>query len=217
MGQTAAQECGIGQLEIPMRPLKHARNSLKTELKNMLHAEHYDVLDAGVYFPRQGILAHGEYFDRVNQCPWQRTHNLIVTEGLAHLLNVAFGGTAKPAGYYLALFSGAAAPAANWTGSTFASAASEIVSMTEGYTSATRPLWTPPSTTATGSIDNMDSVASVTIATTSQLNVTGAAMLTGSGRGSTTDKLISAAKYAAARVFQSGDVYDIGYRISLTV
>lgn len=191
-------------------------SNLRNELALALDREQYDLTDEGVYFPRQGVLAAGEYFDRINGGEWQHTKNLIPTEGLAHILNVAMGSTAKPAGYFLALFSGAAAPAANWTAASFAAAASEIVSLTEGYTNATRPAWTPTNT-STGSIDNMASVASVTIATSSQLNVTGAAMLTNSTRGGTTGVLVSATKYAAARVFQSGDTYEVGYRLSLTV
>jgi hypothetical protein len=166
----------------------------------------------------ESIYARGEYFGRVNGGAWMKEgDNLIVLEGLAHILSVALGATPKPTGYYLALFSGAAAPAANWTAATFAAAASEIVSLTEGYTSPTRPVWTPPPSTATGSIDNMASVATVTIATAGSLNVTGAALLTDSTRGGTTGKLVSATKYPVARTFQDGDVYDIGYRISLTV
>ena len=69
----------------------------------------------------------------------------------------------------------------------------------------------PPPTPAT------PAELSVTIATSSQLNVTGAAMLTTSARGGTTGVLVSATKYAAARVFQSGDTYEVGYRLSLTV
>jgi len=164
------------------------------------------------------VLARGEYFGRVNGGEWcKEGDNLIVLEGLSHILSVALGGAAKPAGYYLALFSGAAAPAANWTAASFAAVASEIVSLTEGYTSPTRPAWTPPNSTSTNSIDNMAAVASVTIATSGTLNVTGAALLTDSTRGGTTGKLISATKYAAERVFQNGDTYEIGYRISLTV
>lgn len=164
------------------------------------------------------LKARGEYFGRVNGGEWAKEgDNLIPVEGLAHILSVALGATPKPAGYYLALFSGAAAPASNWTGATFAAVASEIVSMTEGHTSPTRPVWTPPASTATGSIDNIASAATVTIATAGTLNVTGAALLTDSARGGTTGKLISATKYSAARTFQDGDVYEIGYRISLTV
>ena len=164
----------------------------------------------------QGITAKGEYYDRINGGEWTRTENLIPTEGLAHILNVALGTTPKPASYHLALFSAAAQPAANWTAATFATQASEIVSMTEGYSAATRPTWTPANT-ATNSIDNMAAVAKVTMKTASSLTVQGAAMLTNSSKGSTAGVLISASKYAAPRVFQDGDTYEIGYRISLTV
>lgn len=165
-----------------------------------------------------GITAKGEYYDRINGSEWECTGNLIPTEGLAHILNVALGTTPKPASYHLALFSAAAQPAANWTAASFATTASEIVSMTEGYSSATRPTWTPTNT-ATNSIDNMAvaNVAKVTMKTASSLTVQGAAMLTSNTKGGTTGALISAAKYASPRVFQDGDTYEIGYRISLTV
>ncbi len=190
--------------------------SLKKEICKAIAKEHYDITESGIVFPSLDVLAKGEYFDRVNGGEWTRTPNLVVTEGLAHILNTALGAKAKTANYYLALFSGATAPAANWTAANFTSVASEIVSMTEGYTNATRPVWTP--TEATGnSIDNMTSAASVTIATASTLNVTGAAMLSNPTKGGTTGVLVSATKYATARTFQSGDIYEIGYRLSLTV
>ena len=88
--------------------------------------------------------------------------------------------------------------------------------MSEGHTAATRPAWTPTNT-STGSIDNMSSVASLTMATAGSLNVTGSAMLTNTVRGGTTGVLISASRYPVARTFQAGDTFDIGYRISLTV
>lgn len=191
-------------------------SALRKELSKSLHNEVYDVTEEGIYFPRQGIMAKGEYFHRVNDGEWSVDNNLLTTEGLAHMLNVALGPKQKSSGYYLALFSGSAAPANNWTAANFASVANEITSLSEGYTSPTRPEWIPKTTT-TGSIDNMESVATVTIATSSSLNVTGAAMLSNSTRGGTSGVLISASKYAAARTFQDGDKYDVGYRISLTV
>lgn len=180
-----------------------------------LNTGRFEQTENGLFFPAQGLAARGEYFDRVNGGEWQTTQNLVVDEGLAHLLNVALGGKAKPAGYFLALFSGATAPAANWTAANFASVAAEIVSLTEGYTNATRPQWVSVDTN-TNSIDNFASVAKVTIATSSQLTVTGAAMLTNSVRGGTSGALISASKYTAARTFQNGDEYEVGYRLSFT-
>lgn len=188
---------------------------LQQAITTDLGRENFDYTENGIYLPRQGILVSGEYFDRINGGEWQHTSNLVVNEGLAHLLNVAMGGKAKASGYYLALFSGATAPAANWTAANFAAVSSEIVSLTEGYTNATRPQWTPTDTT-TNQIDNFTATATVTIATSSQLNVTGAALLTNNVRGGTSGTLISASKYSAARTFQDGDVYDIGYRLSFT-
>src|SRR5690554_4730573 len=116
---------------------------LRKELAKAMKDEVYDMTEEGLYFPKQGVQATGEYFDRINGGDWMRTRNLIVDEGLAYILNVALGSLPKPAGYYLALFNGSASPAANWTAANFATVASEIVSMTEGYTSPTRPEWTP--------------------------------------------------------------------------
>lgn len=165
--------------------------------------------------PHSGKVAKGEYFGRVNGGEWAKEgDNIIPIEGLAHLLNVSLGSKAKEAGYYIALFSGSATPAANWTAASFAATANEIVSMTEGYSNPTRPAWTPAAAT-TGSIDNLVTVASVTIATSGTLNVTGAALLSASGKGATTGVLISASKYSTPRTFQNGDTYEIGYRVSL--
>ncbi len=199
-----------------MKSQKSLNPFLASALLAAVNTNDYTSNDDGSITTGQGITAKGEYYDRINGGEWTRTENLIPTEGLAHILNVALGTTPKPASYHLALFSAAAQPAANWTAASFASTASEIVSMTEGYSSATRPTWTPANT-ATNSIDNMAAVAKVTMKTASSLTVQGAAMLTNSSKGSTAGALISASKYSAPRVFQDGDTYEIGYRISLTV
>lgn len=163
-----------------------------------------------------GITFNGEYYHRVNGGPWERADNLVVNEGISHILNVALGSKAKTAKYYLALFGGATAPAPTWTAANFAAVASEIVSGTEGYTNATRPEWVPVDTNG-NSIDNMAAAAQLTIATSGTLTVTGAALLTNSTKGGTTGTLISASKYPVARTFQNGDIYEIGYRLSATV
>lgn len=197
--------------------LASINQGLRAELARDVRAERFDITPGGIYFPRNGINVNGEYFARVNGGDWEKEgDNLVVTEGLVHILNVALGATAKPAGYFLAIFSGSTAPAANWTAASFAAVANEIVSQTEGHTGATRPAWTPGAAT-TGSIDNLASAAQLTIATASQLNVTGAALLTSSQRGGTTGTLVSASAFAAPRVFQNGDLYELGYRLNATV
>lgn len=191
-------------------------NRLKQALAKDIHNELYDETENGLYFPRHGVLASGEYFDRINGGEWQCTPNLITKEGRIDCINTYIGSKAKPAGFYLALFSGATAPADNWTAVNFASVANEIVSLTEGYTAATRPQFIPVNATDQTYIDNMTNVARLTIATSAQLNVTGTALLTNSVRGGTSGVLVSATKYPAARTFQDGDTYDVGYRFALT-
>ena len=194
------------------------QEQLKKELAKAIHNENFDVTESGLYFPTQSVGVKGEYFDRINDGEWMQTQNLITKEGLVDVLNTYFiNSKAKQAGFYLALFSGATAPAANWTAANFATVANEITSLTEGYTSATRPQFNPTSATDQTYIDNLANTARLTIATSSQLNVTGTALLTNSARGGTTGVLISATKYAAARTFQNGDTYDVGYRFALTV
>ena len=192
------------------------KNQNRQALAKDLDNENYDLTEGGVYFPRHGIQVSGEYIDRINGGEWNHTKNLITKEGMIHVLNTAIGSKAKASGYYLALFSGATAPAANWTAANFATVANEIVSLTEGYTNATRPQFIPTDAVDQTYIDNFSSTARVVMATTSQLNVTGTALLTNSVRGGTTGVLLSATKYAAARTFQNGDTYDVGYRFAVT-
>ena len=193
-------------------------DKLRAELRADIKAERFDVTHEGIFFPRSGVNFAGEYFGRVNGGEWAKeSDNLVVTEGLVHILNVALGSTAKPAGYYLALFSGSTAPAANWTAASFAAVANEITSQSEGYTGATRPQWVPVNASATAQIDNFTAAASLTMATASSLNVTGAALLTSSQRGGTTGALISASAFPVPRVFQNGDLYELGYRLNASV
>lgn len=162
------------------------------------------------------IRAKGEYFERINGGEWVKSDNLVTDEGLTHILNVAFGTTPKPQAYYVALYGASATPQANWTAQNFVSTASEIVSMSEGYNSATRPKWTPENTSS-NSIDSIKSAAVFNIVTDSTLMVQGAGLITSANKGSTDGVLVSAIKFNAPRTFQNGDVYEIGYRISLTV
>ena len=196
----------------------HLNAKQRTHFAAQLTRENFSITPAGVYFPTDGVTMNGEYFSRVNHGKWEKEgDNLVVKEGLIHILNVALGTTAKPAGYFLALFSGNTAPDNTWTAASFAAVSNEVVSQTEGYTGATRPAWTPTNASANASIDNFTSAAKMTMATSGTLTVTGAALLTSSQRGGTTGVLVSASKFAVPRTFQSGDLYELGYRLNATV
>ena len=94
----------------------------------------------------------------------------------------------------LALYAANYTPLANLTAASFPATASEITSNTEGYTEATRPIWTPSAPSA-NTIDNLANKAAFTIATASSLVVNGAALLSESAKGAVTGKLVSATKF----------------------
>ncbi|THJ36158.1 hypothetical protein E8K88_02520 [Lampropedia aestuarii] len=182
-----------------------------------LAADHYEVTPEGIVFPRESVRVSGHFVLDAADGTRHVSRNLRMKEGLLHDLNVAYGTTPKPAGYFIALFSGNTAPAFNWAASSFSTVASEIVSQTEGYTLTTRIPWTPKANAADDThIDNFGNEVEVTFATESVVNVTGAALLTASAKGATTGVLLSASLYPAPQSFQNGGTFRVGYRTELT-
>jgi hypothetical protein len=168
--------------------------------------------NGGILFPRAGIVARGAYFDSVNGAPFQLAgHNLVVNQGLEHFLGVTLTSVSQITTWYLAIFNGAASPAATWTAANFAANATEI---TTEYDEANRQTWTPDAIdTGDYSVDNDTSPASFTI--NAALNVEGAALLSSNVKGGTAGILVSATKYAATRVLADGDDYAVRYGIDL--
>ena len=214
---TDAQECVFGGGNAARGVfMLTIEQSLARALLESVHAQRYEYTKEGVVFPREAAMLAGVY--TVHAPGGRREHrNLVTKEGLLHLLNVALGTTPKPTGYYIALFSGSSAPASNWAASNFSTVASELVSLTEGYTLATRIPITFANASADTHIDNHGNEVEVTFATSNAVNVTGSALLTSAAKGSTTDTLVSASLYPAAYTFQNGNTFKVGYRLELTV
>lgn len=192
--------------------MKHRR-----EIAAALAAGKYEVTDGGLLI-KAGIdaLATGVYVHSVNGGQDLREDpNLLPDEGILHMLNVTFGATAKVPNWYLALFANQINPAPNWTAANFAATAGEITSSTEGYSNSTRPAFTS-SPAAAGQITNLAAKAAFNIVCTTSLNVEGAAMLSNSGKGSGAGVLASASRYSATRTLYNGDVYEVGYGVSLS-
>jgi hypothetical protein len=170
--------------------------------------------NGGIYFPAARAIAHGMFVHDVNGMDVRFDPNLLPTEGLNTLLDSLAANT-QPIAYYLALYGGAVTPAAGWTAANFASNATEIVSGTEGFSESTRVAWTSASA-SNGSKHNLASKAAFTIVTASNLTVNGCGMLSASAKGATTGKLMSASRFASARVLSNTDVFNLGYTVSLT-
>lgn len=181
-----------------------------SEFKGYIDNHKYEVSNEGIEFPTGNVLVHGEYFDDYGVEP-----NLLPTEGLNHLLMVALSNTAKLNNFYLALFSGDYTPTAAIKASTFSATATEITSGAEGYSQATRPVWTPGSAVS-GQIDNNATKAAFNIVTASSVTIRGAALLSDSVKGSGVGVLISIARFGQDRLEYNGNVYNLGYRVRLT-
>ena len=169
----------------------------------------------GLYFPKAKAFISGTYIHDVNGQDERADPNLLPDEGLMYLLTVGlYNGTKLPT-WNLALYAANYTPLANLTAASFPATASEITSNTEGYTEATRPIWTP-SAPSTNMIDNLANKAAFTIATASSLTVNGAALISEAAKGAVTGKLASATKFAAARTLYDTDVFNLAYRVQLT-
>lgn len=190
------------------------QTSLGRDIALALASNNVEQTEAGVLLPGN-VLACGEYFHSVNGGPETIDKNLLTTQFLNYLLMCGLHTQAKIANWYLALFAGNVTPAVNWTAASFPAAASEIVSATEGYSQANRPLFN--GTAAAGNqIDNLTGgKAQFTIVTASQLVVRGAALLSDQLKGSTNGVIASASRFAADRTLFNGDNFELGYRVTL--
>lgn len=177
--------------------------------------EKYSQSPGGILLFNDSLKLAGWYEEGVNGRDFRVHKNLIPDAGILHVLGVVWGATAKISAWYIAPFSGATAPAAGWTAANFASNASEITSTTEGYSESVRQQAVMGSA-ASGAIDNYSSKASFSIVCTTTLSITGAGLLSSNVRGGTSGTLSSAIQFATAREVQNADVWQAGYRVTLS-
>ena len=191
--------------------VKHSREFLR-----YLRNRQYEVTPTGhVLFARAAAQAEGGYFHDVNGLDERYDPNNLPDEGLIYLLSVGLNNGAKLPTWYLSLYAANYTPLAALTAASYPATASEITSGTEGYTEATRQVWTPTAPT-TPLIDNLANKAAFTIATASSLAVNGAALLSEATKGAVTGKIISATKFGSPRTFYNTDVFNLAYRVTLT-
>jgi len=190
--------------------LKH-----RAEFSRALRNHNYEVSESGIFFPGANVMASGVYTHDVNGKDERTDSNIVVTEGLNSLLDVALHDATKIATWYFRLFSANTSPLATWTAANFTANATEITSGTEGYSEATGQAFVEAAAAA-GAITNSASKAAFTIATASSISVWGAGLLSNSTKGGTTGTLMSASKFGAVRTLYNTDVFNLGYTLTLT-
>lgn len=190
--------------------LKHRK-----ELARHMANGNFEYTDGGILILGADVLARGVYIHSENGGKNEQIDpNLLPEQGLHQMLDVVFGAAAKPAGWYLAIFSGQINPADGWTAANFAATANEITSATEGYSNATRPQFTP-SPAAAKQITNFGNKALFNIVCATSITIEGAALLSNSGKGSTSGALASGTRFAQPRTQYNGDVFELGYGVAL--
>lgn len=135
--------------------------------------------------------------------------NIIPTEGRNSILGVAFNAQAQVTTWFCGVFENNYTPIAGDTMATFPAAAGEVTV----YAEATRPIWNEAAPSA-GVITNSANPAVFTFTATKTLF--GAFMSSVSTKGATTGVLVSAAKFAASKGVDSGDIGRLTASVTFT-
>jgi hypothetical protein len=133
-------------------------------------------------------------------------HNLVVNQGLDHILGVEFTGVTQITSWYLAPFTGNYTPVATDTASTIVSNATECTA----YTSTTRVAYTG----VEGSQACTNSASPATFTFNASATIYGAFLTSASTKSSTSGTLFAAAQFATAKSVASGDQLILSYAFS---
>lgn len=143
----------------------------------------------------------GELIDR------EELSNLVVNEGLNHILDVVLHGAAQVGTWYLGLFEGNYTPVATVTAATIAAAATE----TTAYDESTRVVYDEAAPSGQ-SITNSASKATFTM--NASKTIYGAFLVSASAKSATTGVLLSAARFGSSKAVVDDDQLLLTYTFS---
>lgn len=185
---------------------------INKELQRGIRNFKYEQTETGIFFPEAQIAVGGVFSVTLNGQVVDEFHNLVVSQGLSHIVSVILGSASKIGTWYVAPFAGNATPANGWTAANFNSNATEFTN----YTELTRRTFTPGSESG-GAINNLSARAEFTIGSGVQDEIYGAGLISASAKEATTGVLLSAGRLPSPRQnLQEGDVLGIGYSFTAT-
>ena len=182
------------------------------EIGRHLRNRKWEQTPGGILIDRGGMnaLMNGAFIDTLNGEDPQLSPNLVVDQGLIHVLNTVFAGAAQVTQWYIGLFSGSVTPQPNWTAANVVANATELT----GYAPSTRPGFTVAPVSAP-SLGNTGSEANFAFDASGPYIARGAFLISVSNKGSTTGVLMAATRFAADRAgLNSPD--QLGVRYVLT-
>lgn len=159
-----------------------------------------DAIKAGGVWALEHVR-NGEVIDR------EEIHNIVVNQGLNHILDTVFHGGTAVATWYVGIYEGNYVPLATDTASNFPGSATECIA----YDEATRIEYNEAAASGQ-SITNSANKATFTINATK--TVYGGFLISVATKSATTGTLMAAAKFGTARSVVSGDQLLITYTFS---
>lgn len=196
---------------------------MRQEFKDAIRKGQFEKTDEGeLYLPRQSVLVGGFFGSEVwrnGECiaPYEEAHNVVVNEGLDHVLNVVLAeGAAKvspAAAWYIAMYKQNSDGQPTWTGATFPSAALEVPTADYNAGSGARQLYDVDGASSTQSLTNTSTKATFT-AVNGPYTVYGAALLSTSPASDVTGVLFAASSFSAGRVLETNDQLLVTYTVN---
>lgn len=189
---------------------------LHSDIKKAIRKGQFELNDQNdLYLPRQKVVVGGffeyEAYREGDLLGVGRSHNLVVNEGLNHLLNVALNNATQTATWYVGLYKTAVAPAAGWTAATIHSNATKA----DEFDETTLPEYVEAASTAQ-SITN--SAAKATFTMNATVTINGAYLKSNNVKlvTDTTGILFCASQFTVGRDLVDNDELLITYTINAT-
>jgi allantoicase len=172
----------------------------------------YVASGGGVLMPQHAVLGmggvwHGQHIRDGKVIDEWEDRNLIVNEGLDHILNVEFHGTTPITSWYIGVFEGNYTPVATVTAATITAAATESTA----YDETTRVAYDEAASSAQ-SMTNSASKSTFTFNATK--TIYGAFLASASAKSATSGVLFAAAKFGTSKAVVDDDQLLLTYTIN---
>jgi hypothetical protein len=189
-------------------------NAAQADLARLIRNRKFERTEMGVFVPPAKLFLGGIFSHAINGEDWQHTPNIVVNEGLDHILDVALSGATVSASFFVGLAGSSGwTPAAGDTGSNIASNSGEV---TTEYDETDRQTWVEAGVSSQ-SITNSASTADFTFNTGDTVYgafLVGGAVGVADTKGGTGGILIAGSTFSASRAVVALDVLSVTYTLT---
>lgn len=187
-------------------------DKLRNELAKHVRNKNYEPTGQGIFVPKAklllgGFFGHNVYHADGSEEGWLVDPNVVVDEGLDHVLDVVFHGETQVDPWYVGIFEGDYTPDSDDTAANITSNSTESTA----YDESTRVEYEEAAADSQ-SITNSANTADFTINDTK--TIYGAFLVSASAKSATTGTLMAASRFSASRPVVATDVLSITYTIS---